>query len=199
MLRMALSVTLPSAHSSSQITTGCQRNYVFGAQVSAVWQGSSSALGSSVPAKASACTGRAEGSGRGARSHRRARARSPVPVGSRGCCQTPRPAREAQSHLRLRRWLGTTLRSRSRTGNCLPLPSAFAKTLTSGAAFSSFPACSRFQGNKIPQARAEVSRSDVTQANNQSCSALPAARRSQPGCRRWYGGDPRTHPARAPQ
>lgn len=44
-LRMALSVTLPSAHSSSQITTGCQRNYGFGAQVSAVWQGSRSALG----------------------------------------------------------------------------------------------------------------------------------------------------------
>lgn len=64
---------------------------------------------------------------------------------------------------------------RSRTGKRLLLPSAFGKTLTSGAAFS-FPACSRFQGNKIPQARAEVSHLNVTQAENQSGSALPTAR-----------------------
>lgn len=42
-LRMALSRTLPSAHSSSQITTGCQRNYGFGARAAAGWQGSGSA------------------------------------------------------------------------------------------------------------------------------------------------------------
>lgn len=79
--------------------------------------------------------------------------------------------------------------SPSRTGKCLPLPSAFGKTLTSGAVFSSFPACFCFQGNKIPQARAEVSHLNVTQANNQSGSALPMARRSQPGRPWWCKGD----------
>ena len=88
------------------------------------------------------------------------------------------------------------LRSPSRTGKCLPLPSAFGKTLTSGAAFSSFPACSCFQGNKIPQARAEVSHLNVTQANNQSCSALPTARRSQPSCLRRCKGDVGAHAPR---
>lgn len=53
---------------------------------------------------------------------------------------------------RLRRWPVLVHSSPNCTGKCLPLPSAFGKSLTSGAAFSSFPACSRFQGNKIPQA-----------------------------------------------
>lgn len=74
-----------------------------------------------------------------------------------------------------------------------PLPSAFGKMLTSGAAFSSFPACSCFQGNKIPQARAEVSHLNVTQANNQGCSALPVAQCSQPGRPRWCRGDVGAH------
>lgn len=90
-------------------------------------------------------------------------------------CRPGSPPREAPPmapRAALRWWPGTMLWSR--TGKCLLLPSAFGKTLTSRAAFS-FPACSRFQGNKIPQARAEVSHLNVTQAENQSGPALPMA------------------------
>lgn len=65
-----------------------------------------------------------------------------------------------------------------------PLPPAALgiwRSAYSGAASCSFPACSRFQGNKIPQARAEVSHLNGTQANNRSCSALFTAWRSQLG------------------
>lgn len=54
-----------------------------------------------------------------------------------------------------------------------PAASGIWESTYSRAVFSSFPACCRFQGNKIPQARAEVSHLNVTQAHKWSCQPSP--------------------------
>lgn len=81
------------------------------------------------------------------------------------------------------RWQGMVLHSCRHPGQCLLLPSALAEMLLSKQGHVCFISCLLcFQGNKIPQARTEVSHLNGTQATNQSCSALPVAQCSQPGC-----------------